>query len=510
VLTPRLRFPSRLLPLLCILVLGASLRLLYVSAPLLDAHRWRQVDTAAIARNLYEVRFNVFYPQVDWGGRDGYVESEFPLMPAVTATLYTVFGPQEYLGRIVSIVFSLATIVVVYALARELLDTHAAGLAAAFLTAVSPAAAYYGRTFMPDSAMLFFWVSGVLGFVRHFRTGDRRALWLGSVATTFACLTKIPAVMMFAPLAAAAWHARRSAVMRDRAVMAALVLPLAASAIWYWHAYTLYQQTGLTFGILVQPAKTYPPTIAPGPWDSVFSKWSTIEQLTSAEFYLEFVVRLHHVFLLPWGLAGALLGVALWKRGSGRIVADLWLLALVAFVLVAGEGNRAHDYYQLPIVPAASLYFASVAAPIFASGPSAVARGVVLAIVAVVGFYYSGVVNSHFRPNTLDVRLAQAGAAAERVVSPDTLAVVVDDYGVTSPLLLYYMHRKGWSFDVNDLRPEVIEGLKRKGAGYFVTTVWSPIQERRPEAAAYLELHPRVALEGAPRDTIAFDLSQTR
>jgi hypothetical protein len=72
------------------------------------------------------------------------------------------------------------------------------------------------------------------------------------------------------------------------------------------------------------------------------------------------------------------------------------------------------------------------------------------------------------------------------------------------------MHRKGWSFDVNDLRPEVIVGLKRKGAGYFVTTVWSPIQERRPEAAAYLELHPRVALEGAPRDTIAFDLSQTR
>ena len=67
------------------LLLGASLRLQWLETPLLDGHRWRQVDTAAIARNLYEDRFNVFYPQVDWGGRSGYVESEFPLLPAIAA-----------------------------------------------------------------------------------------------------------------------------------------------------------------------------------------------------------------------------------------------------------------------------------------------------------------------------------------------------------------------------------------------------------------------------------------
>ena len=75
---------ARLL-LLFILILGASLRLLWVRAPLLEAHRWRQVDTAAIARNLYEGPFNVFRPQIDWGGRNGAVESEFPLLPAMVA-----------------------------------------------------------------------------------------------------------------------------------------------------------------------------------------------------------------------------------------------------------------------------------------------------------------------------------------------------------------------------------------------------------------------------------------
>lgn len=66
-----LRQPARLdfLLLVFILLLGASLRLLWIRAPLLDAHRWRQVDTASIARSLYEERFNVFYPQVNWGGK---------------------------------------------------------------------------------------------------------------------------------------------------------------------------------------------------------------------------------------------------------------------------------------------------------------------------------------------------------------------------------------------------------------------------------------------------------
>jgi 4-amino-4-deoxy-L-arabinose transferase-like glycosyltransferase len=225
--------PVRLdiLLLVVIVLLGAGLRLLWIQSPLLDAHRWRQADTAAIARNLYEGRFNVFYPQVDWGGRDGYVESEFPLVPALAAGLYEVFGPQDYLGRIVTMLFSTATIVALFFLATELLGA-AGGLAAAFLFAVSPAAVFFGRTFMPDSPMLFFWVAGVFAFVYHFRTGSRRALWLGSAATTIACLIKVPAVLMLAPIAGAAWQAKGRSALRDRALWAAVLVPGVVTIAW--------------------------------------------------------------------------------------------------------------------------------------------------------------------------------------------------------------------------------------------------------------------------------------
>jgi len=184
-------------------------------------------------------------------------------------------------------------------------------------------------------------------------------------------------------------------------------------------------------------------------------------------------------------------------------------------VLIMGEANIGHEYYQLPIVPLGALYFGAFAGPAFEGNWRPVqgmglARAAVLAtlltIIGVVGFYYSGVINTHFRPNTLDVRVLQAGQAVERVVPGDALMIVADDYGSTSPLLLYFAHRKGWSFDVENLYPQVIEGLKRKGARFFVSTVWSRIERERPDTAAYLQLYRRLDLHDEPRDTVVFEL----
>ena len=142
------------------------LRLLYLDAPLLDAHRWRQVDTAFMARAFYESGINPLKPEANWGGAHGYVESEFPLLPAIVAVLYSAFGPDEIWGRLVVAVFSVGTVGLTYLLARMLLGPPA-GLAAAMLVAVSPSAVFYGRAFMPDTLMVFFSLAALIGFIRH-------------------------------------------------------------------------------------------------------------------------------------------------------------------------------------------------------------------------------------------------------------------------------------------------------------------------------------------------------
>jgi hypothetical protein len=505
------------LALAAILLLGIGLRLLYITSPLLDAHRWRQIDTAVMARYFYEDSLNPLYPQVNWGGPRGYVESELPLVPFIAALLYHLFGPDDMWGRATSVAFSAGLILLVYLLVRDVRDA-AAGRAAAFLVAVSPGAVYYGRTFMPDTAMLCLSVGALAGFVRYLQNGSRRALGWGSAALALAILVKLPAILVLLPIVVAALQARGRAALGDRRLWIAVTVPLIAAAAWYTHAYFIFRQTGLTYGILAHPARTYPLVIAPGPWPDVFSKWSTAALLTGGEFYRELLHRIVRVHLTPIGLAVALVGVLTW-RGRWSLLPAAWLAAMGAFIFIAGYGHLAHDYYQLPLVVIGAMYFGVVAAPLFDGawirrciGAGWWAPAASAALVAAMGllmFRESGVVRTHFRPTRLDTEMSRAGQAIDRAIGdPDALLVVVDDYGVTSPVLLYLAHKRGWSFGPADLTPSTIVGLRRFGADYFATTEWNRLERRNPVLADYLSGHRRVALEGAPAGTVLVDLRQ--
>jgi hypothetical protein len=100
--------------------------------------------------------------------------------------------------------------------------------------------------------------------------------------------------------------------------------------------------------------------VSPGPWPSIYSKWSTTTLLTDGDFYGRMFVRFYHFLLLPIGFAGAVLGGIIW-RGWGRSVLGLWLAANVVFFFIAGEVHRVHEYYQLPFVVIGAIYFGAVA-----------------------------------------------------------------------------------------------------------------------------------------------------
>ena len=498
-----------------ILLLGGLLRLYHLNDSFLDAHAWRQLDTAAMARNFYEGPFLPLDPRVDWGGRNGYLEAEFPLVPAVIAVVYRVAGLHEVLGRLVIIATALGLIWAVYRLALALDGRLAVARAAAFLIALSPAAVFFGRIVIPDTPMMFLSVVSLVGFVEFGRRDSRNWLLAGAAALALACLLKLPAVFLGPAVVAALVHARGWRVFRDYRVWLAGVVPLALTAAWYWHAHLIFERTGLTMGILGAPTKFYPAYVSPGPWPSIYSKWSTAALLTDYNFYERMLVRFYHFLLMPVGFAGAILGAVVW-RGWGRPVLATWLAANVVFLFIAGEVHRVHEYYQLPFVVIGAIYFGAVAWPLFegewirtrvAPGARGLAiAGTVLLAIGLVSFYASSVTQAYFTPRGMAERMQQAGQAIDRATADNDLAVVVDDYGIMSPILLYFAHLKGWSFDVGDLTPQVVDNLRRQGARYFVTTQWSNFKKVRPEAAAYLERYRPVELPGAPGDTVMVEL----
>jgi len=175
-----------------------------------------------------------------------------------------------------------------------------------------------------------------------------------------------------------------------------------------------------------------------------------------------------------------------------------------------------HEYYQLPFVVVAAVYFGAASWPLFDRpwldswlGPGTRRLTVYVAaltVISLASFYASGVLQTFFGPRGNAERMLQAGRILDVATEDNDLAIVVDDYGIMSPILLYFAHLKGWSFEPGDLTPSVIDGLRMRGAKYFVTTQWGEVQKQRPDAAAFLDRYVEIQLNGLPRDTRLLDL----
>ena len=198
-----------------ILALALLLRLYRLDAPYVDAHSWRQVTNADIARLWIERPLNIFYPYVSWGGRDGYVGSEFPLLQAMAAVAWRVVGHSEPVGRLVSVAFSVVSVWWMYLLGTRLFG-RPAGRGAALLLAFSPSYVYFGRTLLSDVPMMCFSIGAVLAYTKYFFDGERRTdVLMGASCLALAGLVKIPAVLILGPVIWIAWLAHRWRLFND-------------------------------------------------------------------------------------------------------------------------------------------------------------------------------------------------------------------------------------------------------------------------------------------------------
>jgi 4-amino-4-deoxy-L-arabinose transferase-like glycosyltransferase len=84
---------------------------------------------------------------------------EFPAYQFAVGRLYRVLGENDRIGRWISIVAALLAIVFLHGLVADVAGARPAAWAA-FVFAVLPLNAYYGRAFMVESAMLAALIGG--------------------------------------------------------------------------------------------------------------------------------------------------------------------------------------------------------------------------------------------------------------------------------------------------------------------------------------------------------------
>ncbi|TSC64008.1 MAG: PMT family glycosyltransferase, 4-amino-4-deoxy-L-arabinose transferase, partial [Microgenomates group bacterium Gr01-1014_93] len=108
-----------------LLAFGLWVRLYKIDAPIADWHSWRQADTAAVTRNFINKGFTPLSPkgddmstvsEVGIANLNRFRFVEFPIYNIAVYPFYLILGLNEMYHRLVSVLFSLGSIVFLYLL----------------------------------------------------------------------------------------------------------------------------------------------------------------------------------------------------------------------------------------------------------------------------------------------------------------------------------------------------------------------------------------------------------
>ncbi|MFK7743005.1 MAG: ArnT family glycosyltransferase [Planctomycetota bacterium] len=223
---------------------------------------WRECDTQAIARNFLVDGFDPLRPRIDWrGDTDGAVECEFPLYQLMVASVLSFVGQAggggvEWPGRLISL---LAMLWAGWSVHRLLeLRAGPGGAIAGLLTFLGAGATVMTASrIMPDALSLSLGVASLGAFARFLASGSSLTLMLSMTALAFAGLQKPLSLqvgwMMFGwTLLLAPRRLREPRLWLGWSLVVGIVLA------WMLHGKSLYEETGLTFGVLAGGDTKFP------------------------------------------------------------------------------------------------------------------------------------------------------------------------------------------------------------------------------------------------------------
>jgi hypothetical protein len=452
-----------------VVALGLILRLKGIHNPMLDHPGWRQGDEAAIARNFATLQYNIFYPQTDYNGAPPhYVELELQIVPFLAATFYKLFGVHEVAGRLTTIAFSLGTVAVLAFFGRWLFASATAGLLAGLFYAVMPGSIYYGRTFTPDTVMVFFITAALYAtsrlLIAQERWRPRDVLWC-TYLLTLALLAKPVAIVAFVPILVLMAERARAGRTFPPFYAAALVCVPVAILYAYDRAVGSHAEWHWASGILTLH-------VLPALRDSFHDGAALLLKLERFRVMLEVLAD---VMVGPALSAAAIVGfLAPPATLRSRSLLWSWAAGGIAYVYVVVTVERV-DYYTFLMLPLAALAAAGLGARLIAAVAQSTSSrafkyacgGLALLMFAAIVFQNTRIVAPYYAYSKAVYRNA---AALNHDLAPGAI-IVMAHY---DPSVMYYIGRYGWEEDpylwtIIDERSAI-----RKGSRYFIA-----IEKRR-------------------------------
>lgn len=451
-----------LLYLTLILILGFALRLYKIDNPVADWHSWRQADTAAVARNFYEEGYNPFLPRGDdMSNISGLTQApnleryrmvEFPIYPSLIALAYYLNGGvNEMYARLIAVFFSLGSIIFLYFIVKRYSSTiHA--LLSALTFAVLPYSVFYSRVILPEPSLIFFSL-GMFYFVdrwiyeneaKPLSLGNRKSLMLwGIFFTAAAFLTKPMAIFFLLPLIYSYFQKEGFKFPPSRYWLFFITafLPFISWRIWILQHPEGIPASGWLLngnGIRFRPA---------------FFKWIIGD-------------RLGREILSIAGGCLFFLGLIIKPLAKSNYLLHLLTASSFLYVVVFATGNVQHDYYQVLLVPALSIFLARGFCLLFQGNipiflPRIITIPLAILLFTLTFYLTWGEIKGLYQINNYSI--IKVGKAANDLLPKD--AIVIAPY-MGDTALLYQINRSGFP-----LISTTVEEMKNDyGANFYIST----------------------------------------
>jgi 4-amino-4-deoxy-L-arabinose transferase-like glycosyltransferase len=163
---------------------------------------------------------------------------------------FMVLGPGEFAGRIVSVFFSAATLLITYMLALELTRKKEVALLSAVVLALIPTFVEYSRLIMLEVPLAAMTALTVYAFVRYRKRESLKNAMILGVVGGLCLLTKNYGVLVIIPIAA--YIAAEKGILRlfDRKLLLSALIAASIAAPWYIFAVELPYMVGIGTNLL--------------------------------------------------------------------------------------------------------------------------------------------------------------------------------------------------------------------------------------------------------------------
>lgn len=412
-----------------LLIVAFFVRLYKIDAPIADWHSWRQADTASVTRNFIKEGFNPLLPKFD--DMSGISEQpminssrfrfvEFPVYNMFVYPFYLVFGINDTFHRLVSVLFSLGSVVFVYLISKRYLDIFTA-LMAATIYAFLPFNIFFSRTTLPEPTFLFFALGMV--YLLDRAIWERRVIWgiWGLMFTLVAFSMKPWAIFFTPPLVYSTYIKVKSEKEKGKIVLRyMLFFILALTPFLLWRFWILQQSQGIPAsnwllngdGIRFRPA---------------FFWWLVSE-------------RLGREILSVAGFALFAIGTLIKQK---NYFLHIWLATMLVYFSVVATGNVRHNYYQYIFVPIGAIFLAIGFVALIKGIPNNLPRIWTIPaalILLVLSFYFTYKIDKEFYKIN-NPAIVEAGKEADKILPKN--AIVLAPYNGDSAFL-YQTNRAGF------------------------------------------------------------------